>query len=327
MRKTANNILENFPGLGAFPKCLGIKSGETVLILTDAITQKEAIIYLEKACREFTPFVEVDWRLPLKVLEDIPLEFHSRIKESDVIILAASQSWYHAKTRREAKYGLDKRIIECYDLSLDMLRGGALCANYELIAELGQKIIRLFEGKSQIRIISDAGTGLTGRIKTLKNETGIYNAPGSGGNLPAGEVSLGVEEGSIDGRVIFDLSFDIIGNLQDSPLEMVIEKGFVKDIQGKKAKQLYRIFRKEERLRNVVEIGIGTNPWSVLGRKVLEDEKKWGTAHIGFGNNTYFDGKIRGPHYDGVFSNPTIVVNGTEIMIKKKDSFFELMLS
>jgi leucyl aminopeptidase (aminopeptidase T) len=68
--------------------------------------------------------------------------------------------------------------------------------------------------------------------------------------------------------------------------------------------------------RNVAELGIGTNPDAQLTGCTLEDEKKLGTVHIGFGNNISFGGKISvNCHYDSVILNPTLVID-TKTIIK-----------
>jgi hypothetical protein len=38
---------------------------------------------------------------------------------------------------------------------------------------------------------------------------------------------------------------------------------------------------------------------------------------VGFGNDTYMGGKNNGPHYDGIFLNPRIIIDkGKEIILK-----------
>ena len=68
-------------------------------------------------------------------------------------------------------------------------------------------------------------------------------------------------------------------------------------------------------VRNMAEFGIGTNPKARITGTILEDEKVKGTAHIAFGTNASFGGKIQTSiHLDYVFDKPTITIDGREIV-------------
>ncbi|MFQ5800487.1 MAG: aminopeptidase, partial [Candidatus Hydrothermarchaeales archaeon] len=80
---------------------------------------------------------------------------------------------------------------------------------------------------------------------------------------------------------------------------------------------LSKIFRDIKNASNVAEIGIGVNPKARLTGNVLEDEKVLGTAHVAFGNNVNFGGKINAKvHIDGIIKEPTISVDGKGIAEK-----------
>ena len=66
---------------------------------------------------------------------------------------------------------------------------------------------------------------------------------------------------------------------------------------------------------NIAELGIGTNHGAKIIGEVLEDEKVLGTAHIAIGTNISNGGRIKAPvHLDGVFTKPTIYVDGKKII-------------
>ena len=102
--------------------------------------------------------------------------------------------------------------------------------------------------------------------------------------------------------------------MEESPLKIIINKGKVIKAEGKLKDAFEALINQDDRLLNIAEIGIGTNSYAILGRSVLEDEKKIGTAHIGFGNDTYFGGSVYGPHLDGVFARATIAVDQKPLM-------------
>ena len=66
------------------------------------------------------------------------------------------------------------------------------------------------------------------------------------------------------------------------------------------------------------EFGIGINPKAeILGPTVI-NEKKLGTCHIAIGSNSWFGGDIFAvTHFDQVFNNPTIEIDGKPLDLKK----------
>lgn len=301
-------IRDEFPGAFNFLKCIGLKNEESVLILTDELSNIYTIKLLRKIFTTKCSKVCIDI-LPKNLQEDFPYRICEEIKKFDVIILAASQSWYHVPTRRKAKYKYKKRIIECYNLTLEMLKKGALCADYKNVSLITRNLRKSFLPNSLLTINTKEKGKFIARMKNIFQETGYYNKSGSGGNLPAGEISFGIIKGSASGEIIFNVSFDNIGRLEKYPLRVLIDKDKVISVHGKFKKVLEDLFLRDIRLKNIAEIGIGTNPYAILGHSVLEDEKKIGTVHIGFGNNTYFGGTVGGPHFDGVFSPTAIMVD------------------
>ena len=75
-------------------------------------------------------------------------------------------------------------------------------------------------------------------------------------------------------------------------------------------------------LKHFAELGLGTNPCGIFGRSILEDEKVLGTAHIGFGNDTFLGGINSGPHLDGVLKDVTLEVGNKRIINNGKLHFF-----
>ena len=66
------------------------------------------------------------------------------------------------------------------------------------------------------------------------------------------------------------------------------------------------------------EFGIGMNPASKIIGNVLEDEKKLGTVHVAFGDNSTFGGNVKcGIHIDGIILKPTVVINDEKTILEK----------
>jgi leucyl aminopeptidase (aminopeptidase T) len=70
-------------------------------------------------------------------------------------------------------------------------------------------------------------------------------------------------------------------------------------------------------IRRIGEIGIGINPRASLAGTTLINEKVLGTAHVALGSNVWFGGSIFAiSHYDQVFRNPTLYIDGNRIDIR-----------
>lgn len=306
---------KEYPGALNFINRIGLKEGENVLVLTDELSDMDTLHLFKEVLHQQCSKVDV-CMLPTKLLPDFPSDICDRIKKYDVIILSASQSWYQSPTRRVAKYQYKKRVIECYNLKLEMLKEGALCADYENVSLITKKVFDLFKGKTCIRIETSQGTNFEAEIRSVSYETGNYKDPGTGGNLPAGEISIGLFKKKAHGVISFDISFDILGRLKERPLKVFIDSGSVVKVEGMLKDDFEALLAQDNRLNNIAEIGIGTNNYALLGHSVLEDEKKLGTVHIGFGNDTYFGGTMEGAHLDGVLSYPTIILDNEPLMVK-----------
>jgi leucyl aminopeptidase (aminopeptidase T) len=309
--------MSKYPGAEAIINMMGIKSEERVLMLSDKDVSAEAIAVVEQTFSDFGIQASVNWDLPLEFCDEMPDGFESIMQEFDVIILAASQSWYHTNARKKAKYTWRKRVAECYGLVKESLLDGGLVADYNQVIRKGEELSAIFKGEEFFRIVSERGTDFTCYIKNVGFETGQYQAPGSGGNLPGGEVYIMPLPGSVNGRIVFDVSMDIYGSLNEGVLGIDIENGQIVNVFGAKSSVLQEIIQKDHRVAHIAEVAFGTNSWSILGRNILEDEKKLGTAHVGFGNDTYMGGENKGPHYDGIFLNPKVIFDkGKDILLK-----------
>src|SRR3972149_9847149 len=74
--------------------------------------------------------------------------------------------------------------------------------------------------------------------------------------------------------------------------------------------KLAKIFSTVKNSRNIAELGIGINKKAKLIGKILQDEKVLGTAHIAFGNNKSYGGKIYSEvHLDCIIKKPTIIAD------------------
>ncbi|MHB8057718.1 MAG: aminopeptidase [Desulfuromonadaceae bacterium] len=151
-----------------------------------------------------------------------------------------------------------------------------------------------------------------------KGDDGLLTAPGSFGNLPAGEAYLAPLEGKCHGVMVIEWGPT---RKLDEPLRLIVDNGVVVRIDGNDPHRasLEAKFAEDVNCRNIAELGIGTNDKASRPDNVLEAEKILGTIHIALGDNTGFGGIVSAPfHEDYVFYRPTltaIMADGSENII------------
>ena len=189
-----------------------------------------------------------------------------------------------------------------------------------------------------VRVTNAGGTdirvGLKGR--SPKVDDGDFSSPGSGGNLPAGEVFVSPQLGASEGLIVFDGSIAAIkGDIViREPIRCRVEGGLVVEVTGGEEAAALRAALEwgEESARkvgrdgvlptdkvgayvrnakNLGELGIGLNPAATVVGNMLEDEKAFRTCHFAIGAN-YDEDAPALIHLDGLVSKPTIIVVGAD---------------
>jgi hypothetical protein len=182
---------------------------------------------------------------------------------------------------------------------------------------------KMFDEAKEVHVTTPAGTDLHYNIEGIEgiSADGNYTAPGSGGNLPAGEVYASPNGAKVEGKVVIDgsLRTHLHTMLPKHPVTLRIEKGNIVEISGgKEAKALGETLewassqaKNPGSVRRICEFGIGLNPKAKLMGAMIIDDKTLGTAHIGIGSNYWFGGSIYAfIHLDQVFRNPNITFDG-----------------
>lgn len=179
-----------------------------------------------------------------------------------------------------------------------------------------------------MNVRSDHGTELTFEVAWREwnfDDNGICNRPKMVMNLPAGKVFIMPREGTMNGRLVMDGSWE--GTLIDEPVTLDIEQGVIASITGgDMASRIRKEFQDAaEPLRQkdqdvagtVAEFGFGMNPAATLTGSVLEDEKCLGTCYFMFGDNTAGGGTNRvGFTLSGVMQAPSVWLDD-ELLLEK----------
>lgn len=178
---------------------------------------------------------------------------------------------------------------------------------------LAERTVRLAAAVNRgvaVRLTTPAGTRLTFSIegRRAEGDDGLLTAPGSFGNLPAGEVYLAPLEGTAAGVMVIEYAPT---RKLATPLALRISAGAVVAVEGDDPHRqwLERKFAESGLNRNIAELGIGTNDRATRPDNVLEAEKILGTVHIALGDNSGFGGVVSTPfHEDYVLYSPTLTV-------------------
>ncbi|PLW79829.1 hypothetical protein C0585_05805 [Candidatus Woesearchaeota archaeon] len=203
--------------------------------------------------------------------------------------------------------------------------------DYKRLSKKHAKLKEIFDEGDEVRITTEIGTDLRIGIKkkTAISADGLYHEPGSGGNLPSGEVYIPPRKKQVWGNVVIDGSSRTIErtNLIDKPFNMKIKDGEITKIEGDSfgvhslldsLKWAWNNSKYGWGVKRIGELGIGLNPNAKLIGSTIVDEKVLGTAHIAIGSNHWMGGTIYSIiHLDQVFKKPVIEVDGNEIDIDK----------
>ncbi|MBU2700382.1 leucyl aminopeptidase (aminopeptidase T) [Sporomusaceae bacterium BoRhaA] len=301
----------------AIRQCMGVKSGESVLVVADKKLRNIGLALWEKAVDVGVEAIYMEMTARKENGEEPPAAVAAAMLAADVVLGVTSRSFTHTVARKQASKN-GARIATLPGITEKMLQR-TLNADYMAIARMSKKLAKVLTDGKLVHIFTPEGTNISISIEERSGypDTGILHDAGDFGNLPAGEAYIAPKEGTANGVIVVDGSMGSIGILQ-KPIKLTVEKGYVTKIEGEQdAKKLKLILDKyDKEARNIAELGIGTNPQASLSGRVLEDEKVMGTVHLAIGSNIGFGGLVQVPiHLDGILLKPTLIID-EQVIIK-----------
>ncbi len=296
--------------------CMGVKKGESVLIITDAVKEKIGEALFKAA---------LDAKAEAMILKMIPRTRHGEeppksiaeiMKHVDVILAPTEYSLTHTQARKAANRA-DARIATMPGITEEMMSNGGMTADFNEMEKTIKKVHKIIKNSKTAEIVTELGTDITMSLENrewIADDTGICHKKGSFTNLPAGELFIAPKEGIANGVIFVDGAF---GKKIDKPIKITVKNGFAKEIHDDEIKKM--LDKRGKYGRNVAELGIGINPNARIIGNVLEDEKVLGTVHVAFGDNSTFGGRVNcGIHLDGIIKNPTLKIDDKTILEKGK---------
>jgi len=195
------------------------------------------------------------------------------------------------------------------------------------LAQLTARAARRLEGRHEIRLTSKAGTDLRLRIGQYAGNcsAGSFSLAGGFGGLevlPAGQVAIVPDDGSIEGRLVVEgsVNFPRFERVHGR-IELEIASSLVKSIGGgHQAAQFARALdaiAARGNPRHVTEFGLGTNRrckfLGVYGP--TEDTHRFGTVSMALGADTHLGGvNSAACHIDMALEETHVFVDGTEFL-------------
>ena len=297
--------------------CMDIRRGENVLIVCDPTTA-EIGQSLHIATQKRSD------RVLLIVMpksrhhgEEPPSPVAALMRQQQVVIAATKYSLTHTRAARQAlKDGA--RIATMPGMTFELYTEGGMTAEFQDVIRRISNIANFLRRRRIINVKSESGTDVTFEVNWRDwklDDNGICNRPRMLTNLPAGKVFILPKEGTMNGTIVIDGSWD--STLIDEPVEFIVEDGTVVDVKGgtlaATIRQSYGEVAKKlkakdrESVWTVAEFGFGMNPSARLVGNVLEDEKRMGSCYFSIGDNTGLGGTSNaGIHVSGVLSEPSV---------------------
>jgi leucyl aminopeptidase (aminopeptidase T) len=253
--------------------------------------------------------------------ENLPPQVVAALRTSDIAVLATT-TWsasHSAGVIAAIEAGV--RVLSMPGVTYEMFSHGAMTADYGEVQRLTELWGELFARGRRVRVTTELGTDVTadlgGLVRTPFLDFGAISPGGGLANMPGGEVAFAPIEGTANGTVIADIMLSTTpGNLAEV-VRIDIADGKVTTVTGgpAAAEFLREMERHGKSAREVAEIAIGTNAAARLIGVVLEDEKKLGTAHLGFGHSVGIGGRNASTiHADAIVADATVTVDGTDLI-------------
>src|SRR4051794_26677267 len=241
--------------------------------------------------------------------QEPPAPVAAAMAAADVVLAPTTKSLSHTRARIDAS-AAGARIATLPGVTEDML-ARVMSVDLDELSRRTAAIAERLSAASEARVRCPNGSDLLLSLagRTAIADDGRLTQPGDFGNLPCGESFLAPHEDTAEGLLVVDGSIAGSGPI-DEPVELTIEAGRLRSVQGAAAEQLLEQLSRHGG-ENVAELGVGANERATVTGNVLEDEKILGTVHVAFGNSTSFGGQVDVPvHLDCVVLRPELELDG-----------------
>jgi len=292
------------------------KRGENVVITIDTIGDwRVALATAQTAFALGTRPILMLYETQPEAQMEPPAPVAGALARADVWIEYAVQYTLYTKARMAATEA-GCRYACMSGMDVDMLVRSIGKVDYPKMIALGDELVRLIREAKEMRITSLEGTDLVAQLTPEVHQSGGIAHDKGALIMLGGQVGHLPEEETIEGTIVVDGEIwppDEIGIL-DEPVELIIEQGAIKQVQGKSRAEMYRRWLdsfEDPNLFRMAHYAYGFNPGvSNLTGRIVEDERIFGSITFGFGSMST---RKAASHTDCVVLAPSIFLDGVEI--------------
>ena len=312
----------SYPGFSTvLDQCLGVSPAETVLLLTDELTDSAVVDRLVAAIERRGGVPEIA-TIPLPRLpgSEPPPVTAAALLTVDAAIELTSMFIGSNRARREAN-AVGVRYLAMPAVVLDTFRvGGPLDVDFDALASTASAVGAAWTAGSRFRLTSAAGTDISGSVVGRPGRVLHGIARGAGEYMAPPDIEAGTApvEGTVSGTVVIDadLLFMGPGPLTD-PVVVHLAEGLIVGLEGPQKDRLASMIARcdDSRMDNLAEVSLGLNPSGTICGVPMETESALGTAHVAFGNSIAYGGTVNAvAHLDCVMAAATLEVDGNVVM-------------
>jgi leucyl aminopeptidase (aminopeptidase T) len=295
---------------GVVGRCLGVRTGENVVVVVDSGTREIGEALRAEAARAGAEAVLCVMEPRAVDGQEPPPAVAAALAAADVFIAPTSRSLSHTRARKAASEN-GARGATLPGVTADML-ARLMAAELETLQVRSRKLAELLTEADEARVTCPRGSDFTMDLTGRHGEPDDGDLTGAGafGNLPCGEGFISPLSG--EGKLVV-ASLAGIGLGEGT---LVVRDGHLVEASGAEGDKLLATLRAAgEQGTNLAELGVGTNERATLTGNVLEDEKILGTVHVAFGASAGIGGTVSVPvHLDSVVLNPTLDIGSTRVI-------------
>lgn len=303
-------------------RCLAVRAGERVLLLTDAGTDDAVVAGLiEGIARRGGDPVRSQIPVPPLPGSEPPPDAAAAMREVGAVIELTSLFIGSSAARRRAT-DAGVRYLAMPGVRLDTFRDdGPLTVDFDAIRADAERVGAAWGAADRYRITTPGGTDLRGSVQGrpgrvlhgLAREDGDYMAPP---DIEAGTAPI---EGTTEGVVVVDADLLFMGQGPlPAPVVIHVKEGRMVGLDGDEAERLRAMIERcdDDRMANLAEVSMAFNPFGRVCGVPMETESALGTAHIALGNSIAYGGDVDAvAHLDCVMKNATLELDGRPVMV------------
>jgi len=305
--------------------CMEIRNHEDVLVVTDTEMSEIGRSLYEAASEVTDKVLLIMMPTTFKLGNEPPSPVADLMRRVKVVLIATKDSLTHTKARINAsKAGV--RIASMPGISKSMFISGGMTADYNALQREISAMNSIFRRRREVHVTSPSGTEVkfTTGNRWILEDNGICNRPGQVTNLPAGRIFVLPKEGTMNGKIVFDGSWE--GKILDDFIEFTIVDGLITKIDGpQEIKDIFEIPQNSRRglevdlIKTVAEFGFGMNSRAKIVGNKLEDQVVRGSSYFSFGDNIALGGNAHvGFQMRGVVTKSTVRLEDVDLVLEGK---------